>query len=497
MKMLLSLLLTQCAVVHGQTCTPSSSSIINDFSSFAGAGHTSLLFVTIEGECDADMYAFYTTKLAPYAAALGNNMTTTYHKLSATNPLPSGAGASCADNNAAASTATSGLYPTCNAIPTASCTDTTYGAAIRAACPVRCSVCPSLDDYTQIWIADFSSTDAAYAASEWALVKTWFNAQTGREVITDGRFAADALRGGVTELRGPNLGSTTASTGSLEACDGECDDTSDCLLGLSCFERENGEPIPGCSGTGTGKDWDYCYAPAMAIYPEIAEGKVCFPDSPWLGDAPSVGSAASQPEGYPSGAVASKIPQLWKNYVDVLRAKEHGGLVLLTGAGIFFNPDQKTPRSAGTGGYGINQVRTQCSPLKMLSLLFIFPLLEHLTHPPPIPLFSRSLTHTALSLILSLSLQHRPLPSPPFSLTPIISSPSNSGTPPSLRRLRAHHRGQSQARVVSVLGRMGTPPSPRLSSVVPGTRTLESRSLPSSTATTTLFGCRSQDEERS
>ena len=363
MKMLLSLLLTQCAVVHGQTCTPSSSSIINDFSSFAGAGHTSLLFVTIEGECDADMYAFYTTKLAPYAAALGNNMTTTYHKLSATNPLPSGAGASCADNNAAASTATSGLYPTCNAIPTASCTDTTYGAAIRAACPVRCSVCPSLDDYTQIWIADFSSTDAAYAASEWALVKTWFNAQTGREVITDGRFAADALRGGVTELRGPNLGSTTASTGSLEACDGECDDTSDCLLGLSCFERENGEPIPGCSGTGTGKDWDYCYAPAMAIYPEIAEGKVCFPDSPWLGDAPSVGSAASQPEGYPSGAVASKIPQLWKNYVDVLRAKEHGGLVLLTGAGIFFNPDQKTPRSAGTGGYGINQVRTQCSPL--------------------------------------------------------------------------------------------------------------------------------------
>ena len=47
----------------------------------------------------------------------------------------------------------------------------------------------------------------------------------------------------------------------LSACTGECDDDGQCAHGLKCFHRENGEPIPGCTGKGGGPHWDYCYAP--------------------------------------------------------------------------------------------------------------------------------------------------------------------------------------------------------------------------------------------
>ena len=36
----------------------------------------------------------------------------------------------------------------------------------------------------------------------------------------------------------------------LEACAGECDSDDQCLPGLKCFQRSNGEPIPGCKGEG-------------------------------------------------------------------------------------------------------------------------------------------------------------------------------------------------------------------------------------------------------
>jgi len=45
----------------------------------------------------------------------------------------------------------------------------------------------------------------------------------------------------------------------LEACWGECDNDSQCAKGLKCFQRSKGEKIPGCTGAGSGKDWDYCY----------------------------------------------------------------------------------------------------------------------------------------------------------------------------------------------------------------------------------------------
>merc|ERR1711934_971029 len=49
----------------------------------------------------------------------------------------------------------------------------------------------------------------------------------------------------------------------LEACWGECDNDSQCAKGLKCFQRSKGEKIPGCTGAGSGKDWDYCYNPSL------------------------------------------------------------------------------------------------------------------------------------------------------------------------------------------------------------------------------------------
>ena len=47
----------------------------------------------------------------------------------------------------------------------------------------------------------------------------------------------------------------------LKACTGECDNDGQCSSGLLCFQRKNGESIPGCTGQGGGRDWNYCYDP--------------------------------------------------------------------------------------------------------------------------------------------------------------------------------------------------------------------------------------------
>ena len=57
-----------------------------------------------------------------------------------------------------------------------------------------------------------------------------------------------------TKLSGSNLGKKTVE-GSLQACIGECDDDVDCATGLLCFQRSNGEDIPGCTGNGGGDNW--------------------------------------------------------------------------------------------------------------------------------------------------------------------------------------------------------------------------------------------------
>jgi len=60
-------------------------------------------------------------------------------------------------------------------------------------------------------------------------------------------------------LGGKNDGRAT----NLQACWGECDADAQCAKGLKCFQRSKGEPIPGCTGKGGGKDWDYCYHPQL------------------------------------------------------------------------------------------------------------------------------------------------------------------------------------------------------------------------------------------
>jgi len=52
----------------------------------------------------------------------------------------------------------------------------------------------------------------------------------------------------------------------LARCTGECDGDKQCAPGLKCFERSNGEAIPGCDvSTAPGGDWDYCYDPSTNV----------------------------------------------------------------------------------------------------------------------------------------------------------------------------------------------------------------------------------------
>ena len=68
----------------------------------------------------------------------------------------------------------------------------------------------------------------------------------------------DPKHGGIIVLDGPN----DSSPSNLERCYGECDNDDHCRFGLECFQRDNGEEIPGCSGSGSGGDWDYCVSVA-------------------------------------------------------------------------------------------------------------------------------------------------------------------------------------------------------------------------------------------
>ena len=44
----------------------------------------------------------------------------------------------------------------------------------------------------------------------------------------------------------------------LQACIGECDSDAQCAAGLTCFQRQYGDQIPGCKGNGRSRTWDYC-----------------------------------------------------------------------------------------------------------------------------------------------------------------------------------------------------------------------------------------------
>jgi hypothetical protein len=96
---------------------------------------------------------------------------------------------------------------------------------------------------------------------------------------------------------------------------GECDDDGQCAVGLLCFQRTNGEDIPGCSGPGSGLDWDYCYDPAL----DTAEEDCLFCDAGfYCGDGASsptqnaCGTGLTDPSGYycPEGSsTATPVPE--------------------------------------------------------------------------------------------------------------------------------------------------------------------------------------------
>jgi len=57
----------------------------------------------------------------------------------------------------------------------------------------------------------------------------------------------------------PGINNFNHSPGSLELCQGHCDDDSDCAGGLRCFERYGNTDVPGCTGDMAEKvGWDYC-----------------------------------------------------------------------------------------------------------------------------------------------------------------------------------------------------------------------------------------------
>ena len=47
----------------------------------------------------------------------------------------------------------------------------------------------------------------------------------------------------------------------LGECEGDCRDDSDCQHGLVCFQRDKGDPLPGCRGDINGSRTDYCVNP--------------------------------------------------------------------------------------------------------------------------------------------------------------------------------------------------------------------------------------------
>eukprot|EP00492_Amphilonche_elongata_P001940 TRINITY_DN2259_c0_g1_i1.p1 TRINITY_DN2259_c0_g1~~TRINITY_DN2259_c0_g1_i1.p1 ORF type:complete len:154 (+),score=24.49 TRINITY_DN2259_c0_g1_i1:158-619(+) len=54
------------------------------------------------------------------------------------------------------------------------------------------------------------------------------------------------------------------STSILGLCQGDCDNDDQCEGDLKCFQREEGTPIPGCSGSANGA-WDYCYIASGSV----------------------------------------------------------------------------------------------------------------------------------------------------------------------------------------------------------------------------------------
>merc|ERR1719428_790027 len=56
-------------------------------------------------------------------------------------------------------------------------------------------------------------------------------------------------------------GSGCTSSAKCGACEGDCDNDSDCGSGLKCFQTETGAHPPGCNTGGNPNTYDWCYDP--------------------------------------------------------------------------------------------------------------------------------------------------------------------------------------------------------------------------------------------
>ena len=107
---------------------------------------------------------------------------------------------------------------------------------------------------------------------------------------------APCVRDGATV---PLSGGNDDNARNLQACVGECDNDGQCAAGLKCFQRTNGEAIPGCTGDGGGKTWDYCYAPDATISQAecVAAGAAVLPAGKSHGRSMAVGGWGHVPPG--------------------------------------------------------------------------------------------------------------------------------------------------------------------------------------------------------
>jgi hypothetical protein len=75
--------------------------------------------------------------------------------------------------------------------------------------------------------------------------------------------------GAPDSLLGPSVhyvGNQNRPSRPLELCEGDCDNDNHCVEGLICFQRNSGQPVPGCRGFD-GSRTDYCIDPSALNTP--------------------------------------------------------------------------------------------------------------------------------------------------------------------------------------------------------------------------------------
>jgi hypothetical protein len=78
-------------------------------------------------------------------------------------------------------------------------------------------------------------------------------------------------QGAPDNLLGPSIsyqGQRNNPSQPLDLCEGDCDSDADCVPGLICFQRNPGQPVPGCRGFD-GSRTDYCINPSAQNTPSL------------------------------------------------------------------------------------------------------------------------------------------------------------------------------------------------------------------------------------